>query len=96
MQVLLCAMPVAMGAFRGNVPKLLCGPQILFRLEKFVLSICCNKNKNLAPLTVYLPSKPQKLATGLLYTSLHFQNLWLLTALSQQMLVISVHISFCS
>jgi len=41
------------GVFRGSVPKFFCAPQILLCLEKFVLNIHLNKNKNLASLTIY-------------------------------------------
>jgi len=52
------------------------------------------KTKILAPYQFIFPSKPENLATGLLYASLHFQTCSILTVLSLQMLVISVHVSF--
>jgi len=77
-------MPVVIGAFRGSVPKLLCAPEIVLCPEKFFLNIYHNKNKNLPPQQFILPSKPQNLATGLLYTSLHFQICGILTALESE------------
>jgi len=64
-----------MGAFRGSVPKLFV-PKILLFPEKFVLNIHHNKNKDLAPLTVYFALQTSKPGYRPTVCQRTLSNLW--------------------